>query len=81
MRQVTVYGDKATLNPTTGYKLEGAGNVPHFIDEYLKVGWDYPNLGIPSEQNYGTNTNKQENPPNSITPGDIWVKFPRRYWT
>ncbi len=70
MRQVVVYGEKAQLS-----QVEGTGNNVNFVDEYLKVDFNYSS-GIPIVQ-AGSVTNQ----PSSITPGETWVKFPRRYFT
>ena len=78
MRQVTVYGQKTVLNPATGGGVEGTGTTPNFQDEYLLVGHDYPNLGIPTGP---TGQTSITSPPTSIASGDVWVKFPRRYFT
>ena len=73
--QHTVYGEKSKLTA-----VEGSGNTPNFVTEYLKVGWNYPGNGFPIEQVVG-GIGAITNEPSSITPGDVWVKFPRRYFT
>jgi hypothetical protein len=70
MRQVVVYGEKGELS-----QVEGVGNNINYVDEYLKVGFNY-SQGIPTVQ-AGSVTNQ----PTSIAPGETWVKFPRRYFT
>lgn len=86
MVQATVYGQKTILNPATGGGVEGIGNVndgytAYFQDEYLLVGHDYPNLGVPLSQTNGPYPGVDvRNKPATIASGEVWVKFPRRYF-
>lgn len=69
MEQVVVYGEKFELR-----QVEGVGNIPNFVDEYLLVGHRYSD-GLPLGQTSITL------PPSNISSGQTWVKFPKRSFT
>lgn len=77
LQQAVIYGKKEDLAPIEGAAIPNNATV-NFETQYLKVGHNYLYNGIPAGT-YGQNSLTSQ--PNSIFPGDIWVRFPRRYFT
>ena len=93
MRQVVVYAERGSnVNWRGIYNIENDDystnttgppkTYPHYEDQYLLVGQDYANVGLPQEPGLNFQTSITEQPTSiNHNNGSTWVKFPRRYFT